>query len=49
MGFIVTDGAALFSEEKRDTDSKTDWLVDGVPAFGLTNISRDGRSVVSQR
>jgi glucoamylase len=43
MGFIVTDGAVLFSEEKRDTDSKTAWLFDGVPAFGLTNISRDGR------
>jgi glucoamylase len=43
MGLIVTDGASLFSEEKRDTDSKTAWLLDGVPAFELTNISRDGR------
>jgi len=43
MGFIVTGGGALFSEEKRDTDSKTAWLFEGVPAFGLTNISRDGR------
>jgi len=43
MGFIVTDGAAFFSEEKRDSDSSTAWIVDGVPAFALTNVSRDGR------
>jgi glucoamylase len=43
MGLIVTDGAALFSEEKRDTDSSIRWLAEGVPAFGLINTSRDGR------
>jgi glucoamylase len=43
MGLIVTDGAAFFSEEKRDADSTVRWLADGVPAFGLVNKSRDGR------
>jgi glucoamylase len=43
MGLIVTDGEAFFSEEKRDTDSSIRWLAEGVPAYGLTNISRDGR------
>ena len=43
MGLIVTDGAALFSEEKRDTDSRIRWLAEGVPAYGLINTSRDGR------
>jgi glucoamylase len=43
MGLIVTDGAALFSEEKRDTDCSLRWLAEGVPAYGLINTSRDGR------
>jgi glucoamylase len=43
MGFIVTDGATFFSEEKRDAQSEVHWLADGVPAFGLVNTSRDGR------
>ncbi|MGA8940573.1 MAG: glucan 1,4-alpha-glucosidase, partial [Acidobacteriaceae bacterium] len=43
MGLIITDGAAFFSEEKRDADSGVRWLAEGVPAFGLINISRDGR------
>ena len=43
MGLIVTDGESSFSEEKRDTDSSIRWLAEGVPAYGLTNISRDGR------
>ena len=43
MGLIVTDGAAFFSEEKRDAASEVHWLADGVPAFGVVNTSRDGR------
>jgi glucoamylase len=43
MGLIVTDGASLFSEEKRDADSRVRWTADGVPAFHLVNTSRDGR------
>jgi glucoamylase len=43
MGLIVTDGTTFFSEEKRDADSSVRWLAEGVPAFGLINVSRDGR------
>jgi glucoamylase len=43
MGFIITDGADFFSEEKSATISKVDYLTDGVPAFRLVNNSRDGR------
>lgn len=48
MGFIVTDGKDLFSEEKREADSKVEWLEEGVPAFKLTNTSRDGRYVIEK-
>jgi glucoamylase len=43
MGLIVTDGVELFSEEKRDTGHKVEWLADGVPAFKLVNTCHDGR------
>ncbi len=43
MGLIVTDGAEFFSEEKRSAGHKVEWLADGVPAFRLVNICRDGR------
>ncbi len=48
MGFIVTDGKDFFSEEKREADSKVDWLEEGVPAFKLTNSSRDDRYVIEK-
>jgi glucoamylase len=43
MGLLVTDGHTYFSEEKRDADSRVEFMADGVPAFRLTNSSRDGR------
>ncbi|MHB1815784.1 MAG: hypothetical protein ACYCUE_13305 [Steroidobacteraceae bacterium] len=43
MGLIVTDGASFFSEEKRDATSEVHWLAEGVPAFAVVNVSRDGR------
>ncbi|MGE5243413.1 MAG: glucan 1,4-alpha-glucosidase [Betaproteobacteria bacterium] len=43
MGFIVTDGASYFSEEKRDAKSEVSRLADGVPAFHLRNTANDGR------
>ena len=43
MGLIVTDGAQFFSEEKRDADSRTEWLAEGVPGFRLINTCRMGR------
>src|ERR1700734_2067476 len=48
MGLIVTDGATLFSEEKRDAASEVHWLADGVPAFAVVNTSRDGRYRIEQ-
>ncbi len=48
MGFIVTDGKNFFSEEKRDADSKVEWLDKGVPAFKLTNTSRDGSYMIEK-
>ena len=43
MGLIVTDGREYFSEEKRDTQSRVEFVAEGVPAFRLGNTSRDGR------
>jgi glucoamylase len=43
MGFIVTDGANFFSEEKRGAASGVHWLADGVPAFHLVNTCHNGR------
>lgn len=42
MGFIVADGNALFSEEKRDTESQVAWLAPGVPVFRVSNTHRRG-------
>lgn len=43
MGLIVTDGQEFFSEEKRHARSEVACLVDGVPAYKLTNTCRQGR------
>jgi glucoamylase len=40
FGFIVTDGAGFFAEEKRDTDSAITALSDGVPAYQVVNTHR---------
>jgi glucoamylase len=42
LGLIVTDGRGLFSEEKRDAESRVDWMEPGVPAFRLVNTQRSG-------
>ncbi len=42
MGWIITDSRGLFSEEKRDTESKITWMAPGVPAFRLVNTQRGG-------
>jgi glucoamylase len=42
FGLIVT-AKDYFSEEKRDADHTVELIEDGVPAFRLINISRDGR------
>ncbi len=40
---LVTDGKDFFSEEKRDTQSQSQMLVEGVPAYHLTNTCKQGR------
>jgi glucoamylase len=49
LGLIVTDGAKFFSEEKRDTDHKVEWLADGVPAFALVNACHEGRYQIEKQ
>ncbi|MCW5620399.1 MAG: glucan 1,4-alpha-glucosidase [Burkholderiales bacterium] len=43
MGFIVTGTDGFLSEEKRHAHHQIAWLVDGVPAFRLTNTCLHGR------
>ena len=43
LGFIVTDGAAFFSEEKRHAVSQVQPLAQGVPGYSLTNTCVEGR------
>lgn len=42
MGLMVTDGGDFFSEEKRHTTHNVATLVNGVPAYRLTNTSAQG-------
>src|SRR5579863_10527986 len=43
MGFLVTDGSAFFSEEKRHCTFENRPFEPGVPAFELTNTCMSGR------
>jgi glucoamylase len=43
MELLVSDGKDFFSEEKRQAQSQVEMLVDGVPAFQLTNTCKEGR------
>jgi glucoamylase len=43
LGFIVTDGERFFSEEKRDTHTKTALVAHGVPAYLIQTIDRERR------
>jgi glucoamylase len=43
LGFIVTDGASYFSEEKRHSHSDTSQIAAGIPAYQVRNTSVDGR------
>ena len=40
---LVTDGGSFFSEEKRQTRSEVQYLVQGVPAYHLVNTCNQGR------
>ncbi|MDE2184113.1 MAG: glucan 1,4-alpha-glucosidase [Alphaproteobacteria bacterium] len=48
FGFIVTDGKAFFSEEKRDTDSSIHAIEHGVPAFVIRNRCKHHRYVLQK-
>jgi glucoamylase len=43
LGFIITDGQTLFSEEKRHTHSETTQVAPGIPAYLIRNTDVDGR------
>jgi glucoamylase len=43
LGFIVTDGKAYFSEEKRHARSETNQVAPGIPAYRVHNTAADGR------
>jgi glucoamylase len=49
FGFLVSDGKNYFSEEKRDTLGKINFLKNGIPAYILNNISVDGRYEIEKR
>ncbi|MFN5460579.1 MAG: glucan 1,4-alpha-glucosidase [Bacteroidota bacterium] len=40
MEFIITDGVAFFSEEKRDTDSRINTISRGVPGYQIINTCK---------
>ncbi len=42
-GLVVTDGQTFFSEEKRDTLSRTEPFAPGVPAYHIENTCSEGR------
>jgi len=43
LGFVVTDGQTLFSEEKRNASSETSQVAAGIPAYRIRNTAVDGR------
>ncbi len=42
FGLIVTDGAGLFAEERRDCDAETVRVAPGVPAYHITGTHQGG-------
>ncbi|EFB40915.1 MULTISPECIES: glycoside hydrolase family 15 protein [Parachlamydia] len=49
FGFIVTDGATFFSEEKRHAVHEYQLLEDGIPAYLLTNTCYEGRYRIEKK
>jgi glucoamylase len=43
MQFMVSDGTSFFSEEKKDTLSRINWLHQGVPCYNIINTCKQGR------
>lgn len=48
LGFIVTDGRAFFSEEKRDTNSRQEFSEPHLPAYRLLNTCKAGRYLIEK-
>ncbi len=42
FGLLVTDGREFFSEEKRDTHTRVEYLAPGIPAYHLVNTCTRG-------
>ncbi len=49
MELIITDGAAFFSEEKRDTNHHVEFVEPGVPAYLLRNECVTGRYSIEKQ
>jgi glucoamylase len=49
LQFLITDRKDFFAEEKRDTDSKVEYLAPGVPAFHLTNTCQHKRFQIEKQ
>lgn len=47
-GFIITDGRSFFSEEKRHTEHRVEYIAEGVPGFKLTNTCKEGRYTIEK-
>ena len=46
FGFLVSNGADYFSEEKRDTESSVTPVKEGIPAYRVASTSLDGKYVI---
>jgi glucoamylase len=49
FGFLVTNGADFFSEEKRAAHHRVERIADGVPSFRLLNTCIHGRYLIDKR
>ena len=49
FGLIVTDGASLFAEERRDCEARTMAAAPGVPAYRIIGTHRDGQFRLHKR
>ncbi|OLP52847.1 glucan 1,4-alpha-glucosidase [Rhizobium rhizosphaerae] len=48
LGLLVTRDDGYFSEEKRHAAHACHWLHDGIPAFHLENVARDGAYAIDK-
>ncbi len=48
LGLIVTDGREFFSEEKRHTKTRIEYLAEGVPAYRIVNSCLQNRYTIEK-